>query len=66
MRTFSGMAAFERRADIAFDPAKPPLAPWLQKTKESAVGRERDPYSIELHVNAAELWAIPPGFRARL
>ncbi len=65
-RTFEGMAAFERRDNISFDATKTPLAPWLQRTKDSTAGRETDRYAIDLHVNAGELWAIPPGFRARL
>jgi hypothetical protein len=65
-RTFAGMAAFAQREDIAFDLLAEPLAHWLQRTKDSTFGRENERYTIDLHVNAAELWAIPPGFRARL
>jgi hypothetical protein len=64
--TFDGMTAFERQDDIAFDLGQTPLASWLHRTTESAINRERDRYSIDLHVNAGELWAIPPAFRARL
>jgi hypothetical protein len=65
-QTFNGMAAFDRREEISFDPDQAPLAPWLQRTAASSIGRERDPYAIDLHINAAELWAIPPAFRTRL
>jgi hypothetical protein len=65
-QTFGGMAAFERREDVSFDPKEAPLASWLQRTEASSIGREGAPYAIDLHVNAAELWAIPPAFRARL
>ncbi len=65
-QTFAGMAAFERRDDVSFDVTAAPLASWLERTKHSAAGREADGYAIDLHINAAELWAIPPGFRARL
>jgi hypothetical protein len=64
--TFSGMAAFERRPDVSFDATTPPLSEWLQRTRDSAAGRENDPYKLDLHVNAAELWEIPPRFRDRL
>jgi hypothetical protein len=66
VKTFNGMASFDRREEISFDPDKAPLAPWLQRTKASSIGRDNDPYAIDLSINAAELWAIPPAFRSRL
>jgi hypothetical protein len=63
---FNGMAAFERREPVLFEPSAPPLSSWIEQTENSAIGRENDTYTLDLHVNAAELWAIPPRFRARL
>ena len=65
-QTFNGMAAFDRRDAISFDPEQAPLAPWLARTEASTIGREREAYAIDLSINAAELWAIPPAFRTRL
>ena len=63
---FNGMAAFERHEDVAFDPTRAPLATWLDRTRSSTAGREHDAYTLDLHVNAAELWEIPARFRAKL
>ena len=63
---FDGMAALPQRGPVSFDPADAPLSEWIERTWQSTVGREHDRYTIDLHVNAAELWEIPPRFRAKL
>jgi hypothetical protein len=64
--TFNGMADFERHAPISFNPAVAPLSHWIDQTLKSTIGREHEVYSLDLQVNAGELWAIPPRFRAKL
>jgi hypothetical protein len=66
MSLFDGMAALKRHEHVAFDPGVPPLSGWLSRTRSSMVGREDEVYTLDLHVNADELWAIPPRFRAKL
>ena len=66
MSLFDGMAALTRREEVAFEVDALPLALWLSRTQDSAVGREGEVYRLDLHVNADELWAIPTRFRARL
>jgi hypothetical protein len=63
---FDGMAALPRAAPVPFDMAVPPLRTWLDRTMASGGGREGETYTIDLHLNAAELWPIPPHFRERL
>ena len=63
---FDGMAQLPRRADVEFDLSQSPIRPWLQHTTNSAAKQAVSPFSFDLHVNAPELWPIPPRFRARL
>ncbi len=63
---FEGMAAFKRNNAVSFDPTTAPLSTWLDKTRRSALDREGELYTLDLHINAPELWAIPARFRARL
>jgi hypothetical protein len=63
---FDAMAALPRTDPVAFDPATAPIYDWLKRTVESGIGREHETYTFDLHVNAGELWSIPPHFRARL
>ena len=60
------MAAMPRVDGIDFDPAAAPLRDWLRRVVDSSAGRDGDTAPIDLGINAAELWPIPPGFRARL
>ena len=64
--TFDSMAAFKQVAPVSFSPSDPPLSTWLERTRQSSAGRADAPYTLNLTINAPELWAIPPRFRARL
>ncbi len=46
--------------DAVVVPGAPPLAGWLDAVRASGVGREQQTYRIDLHLNAYELWPIPP------
>ena len=63
---FDGMASLPRLAAQDFDPNGPALQPWLARTTQSSEGRAGQTFSIDLSVNAAELWPIPHHFRALL
>ncbi|WP_158746095.1 glycosyltransferase family 2 protein [Acidisphaera sp. L21] len=63
---FDAMAALPRLDPVEFDPAAAPIRDWLKRTVDSGIGREHETYTFDLHVNAGELWSIPPHFRARL
>jgi hypothetical protein len=63
---FEGMASFARQEQVAFEPNRPPLSDWLAQTQRSTAGRETETYTLDLSVNAAELWAIPLRFRTKL
>jgi hypothetical protein len=63
---FDGMASFPAVENPAFDPSLPPLQPWLQRVEDSVADHPAQNYKVDLHMNGAELWAIPPRFRARL
>jgi hypothetical protein len=65
-RTFDDMAGLQRQDPVSFDPTTFPLSHWIQETVNSTIGREEAVYTLDLHVNGSELWAIPPRFRARL
>ena len=62
---FDGMATLPRVETVVFDIAADPIREWLTATVRSSIAAS-PPYSFDLHVNAAELWAIPEHFRARL
>ena len=64
--TFNSMAAFRQVAPVSFSPDDPPLSTWLERTRQSSASRADGPYTLDLTINAPELWAIPPRFRARL
>jgi hypothetical protein len=66
LSVFNGMAAFPPQDVVDFDPTIAPIHPWLQRTIDSTVGRQNEAYWLDLHLNAAELWPIPPRFRDRL
>jgi Glycosyl transferase family 2 len=63
---FDGMASLPRCEPATFAPNLPPIAGWLDRTRHSMEGREGQTYTLDLAVNAAELWAIPRRFRDRL
>ncbi len=63
---FHNMAALPRRDPQPLAPDQPPVADWLQRTVASGVGRAGEVFTIDLAVNAPELWQIPPHFRDRL
>lgn len=63
---FGGMADLPRTREIVFDSEAPPLCSWLEKTVDSHLGRAEHMFNIDLGLNAAELWPIPPYFRAKL
>ena len=46
-------------------PGEAPLAPWLERVCQSAVGREGQTYRIDLHISGDELWRLPTRFRDR-
>lgn len=64
--TFDAMAALPRLDAVTFERGVAPMRTWLDKTLASTAGREHERYRLDLHVNADELWAIPPRFRAAL
>lgn len=66
LELFSGMAELPRRTDIAFAADQDPLRDWLVRTATSTQGRAGQTFTIDLGLNAAELWPIPPHFRACL
>ncbi len=63
---FDGMARLPTSGPAAFSMQAPPIQTWLASIVASAAGRENQAYGIDLHINAPELWPIPPHFRARL
>ncbi len=63
---FDDMANLPRVEPDNFHPDLPPLRDWLRRLADSSVGRERETYTFDLHVNAPELWPLPVEFRARL
>jgi len=63
---FDAMAALPRLDPVTFERGVAPMRTWLDKTLASTAGREHERYRLDLHVNAGELWAIPPHFRAAL
>ena len=64
--TFDSMAAFPQGAPVSFSQNDAPLATWIERTRQSSVYRAEAPYTLDLTINAPELWPIPPRFRARL
>ena len=63
---FEGMADLPRATGVVLDPERSPLKDWLERTRKSSEDRAGQTFGIDLGINAAELWAIPPHFRARL
>lgn len=63
---FQGMAVLPRVEDCAFEPDAAPMADWLDRTRASFRIQDGEPAAVGLNINAAELWAIPSRFRARL
>ncbi len=63
---FQGMADLPRNPDQDLDADCPAVQAWLSRTLQSAEGRAGQTFSIDLSINAAELWPIPHHFRARL
>jgi hypothetical protein len=63
---FDKMAGFPRVEGVSFEQGVAPMRRWLDMTVASAAGRECERYPLDLQVNAGELWAIPPQFRAIL
>ncbi len=63
---FDAMAALPRLDPVTFERGVAPMRTWLDKTLASTAGREHERYRLDLHVNAGELWAIPPHYRAAL
>ncbi len=63
---FDGMAALPQRSILDLKRNKPPLADWLQQTSASMQPRRGEPATLNLAINASELWAIPARFRTRL
>lgn len=55
-------AAMPRCEQIAFDTGRAPMRDWVRKVLDSQVGREQQTYRIDLHLNAYELWPLPPRF----
>ncbi len=66
LELFDGMAGLPQTRDFEFAPTLPPLREWLEKTAQSGEGRANETFRIDLGINGAELWPIPPHFRARL
>ena len=63
---FKGMSNLPRTGEIDLDPALSPMRGWLERTVQSSRGRAGQTHSLDLGINAAELWPIPPHFRNRL
>ena len=59
------MAGLDRRDAGALRPHEAPLAPWLERVRASAAGREGQTYRIDLHISGDELWRLPTRFRDR-
>jgi hypothetical protein len=66
MTLFQGMADLPRAGDVVIDPSRSPAQDWLERTRRSSEERAGQTFGIDLGINAAELWPIPPHFRARL
>ena len=56
-------ARMERRDDIVLARDQPPLSVWLQAVADSQAGREHAMFTLDLQLNAYELWPIPIRFR---
>lgn len=63
---FDGMARLPQRDPLPFTLEEPCLAWWLSQTRQSAKLQGDQPATLQLDLNASELWPIPDTFRARL
>jgi hypothetical protein len=63
---FQSMADLPRAGDVVVDPDSAPTRDWLERTRESSEHRAGQTFGVDLGINAAELWPIPPHFRERL
>ena len=59
------MAGLPARPGVDLDLAGLPLRPWLDRVRDSALGREGDVYRIDLHIYGDELWRLPRRFVGR-
>ena len=59
------IAALPRRDAAVLDPCGPPLSLWLDRVRDSARGRERELYRVDLHLAGDELWPMPATWRGR-
>ena len=66
LQLFEGMARFPRHVIPTLETDAAPLSDWLIRTLESTKTRVGQVFSIDLGINAPELWEIPPHFRSRL
>ena len=66
LELFHGMANLPKRSIEDFDSERPDLQRWLQRTLESSKPGEEERFTLDLAINANELWPIPSHFRARL
>jgi len=62
LEMLGNFARMPRRDEAVLDPARQPLASWLAAVRDSQAGRQLDTYTIDLHLNAYELWPIPRQF----
>lgn len=56
------MAGLDRRPDLPLEPGRDPLADWLDRVSESAIGRAGQSYRIDLHLSGDALWRLPGRF----
>ena len=61
---FDGMANLPRRPAVEFGHDREPVSAWLERTVQSSELRASETFTIDLALNAAELWEIPAHFRA--
>jgi hypothetical protein len=60
---FANFGRAERCLNVMLNAAEEPLAPWLRAVQDSRAGREADTFTLDLSLNAAEIWEIPKRFR---
>ena len=62
LEMFGNFQRMQRRDEVALAIEAAPLADWLRAVRDSQAGREHDTYTIDLQINAYELWPIPARF----